>query len=540
MILPHACGLKLRARGAIGTLLGFALLLLLASSAAAQEGVTRGEWPAQSFTVSYGQPRPAGESGGLIGVSSAFRMRVTVTPTYELPGDGMLHLKLGITSEDLIETREPMSLAALQWGLARQEVGQVAQMRIMFDRGTVTGQGEGIFPIPQGASRIVGLELVFKHEYLSPREWTLVFGGSKAVPIILAGVLVGLGGANLVRRRPPRRTAVLDAADLRAEVDADKAKFEQLQQALKDKVNRELANVRAFNQAFDDKWAQAMDELGRYMKEYPALLPGLTDLMEQLGNRDFAREAAKWADTALTAAMIGQGIARAGLGAIRRTGAQTVKPIRGMASEIRPGATPGPRGPRRRPRSEAHRPAKGSISKLADEAVARQEAKAATEAAVRQERAALEKEILATIEDVNVVPELVGEGKLNCVSTALATDRCLAGFPTSAIRSKKRLKASWLEQHFKKEFHKGQVAKGEAGEIQIRNAMEKAGDGARGIVAVEQIVLVEEKGVLKEVRVWHSFNVANRKGHVFFPDGQKCNFFNGWKRVERVQWIRTN
>jgi hypothetical protein len=94
-----------------------------------------------------------------------------------------------------------MSLAALQWGLARQEVGQVAQVRIMFDRGTVTEQGAGTFPIPQGASRILGLELIFKHEYLIPREQTIIFGGSKAIPIILVGVLVGLGGANLVRRR---------------------------------------------------------------------------------------------------------------------------------------------------------------------------------------------------------------------------------------------------------------------------------------------------------------------------------------------------
>jgi RHS repeat-associated protein len=104
----------------------------------------------------------------------------------------------------------------------------------------------------------------------------------------------------------------------------------------------------------------------------------------------------------------------------------------------------------------------------------------------------------------------------NCVNCAIATDRTLAGFPTSAMpQSGRGAPVSVLTDIFGGRFR--QVS----GQAEITRIMEAAGPGSRGIVM----------GQRAGSEVGHVFNVTNQNGTVRFLDGQSgttATFSNGY------------
>ncbi|HWP42565.1 MAG TPA: toxin glutamine deamidase domain-containing protein [Blastocatellia bacterium] len=375
----------------------------------------------------------------------------------------------------------------------------------------------------------------------------------EAITIIVVGAVAGAALANRIRRRLPRRNEPpAQAIDLRADVDAAKAEFERLQQALRERVNRELAEVRAFNREFDEKWAAAMEALEDYMKRYPELLPGLTALMEQASSREFARQVAQWADTALNAAMIGQGLVKAGMSTARRASNKVVRQVDDAMVGTR---AERPREPRAAPKSKKGRPVpEGPLSRSIREAA---------------ERASAEERVLKKVEKVNLKAEKAAVdmdedlADANCVSAAMATDQCLAGelsangWPNvlldgpQALPSAKGVNPMDLKEMLLTRISrirglpveptdlKG-VAKGIAGRIQIEEAMKKAGEGARGIVVMRRLYrkIVDGKVLTKLGN--HALNVVNENGHIIFVDGQSRQIYRSWDAVEDLAWIRTN
>ncbi len=364
---------------------------------------------------------------------------------------------------------------------------------------------------------------------------------SEVVPLILAGAVAGLALASLVGRRrdPPAR-----ADDLRADVDKAKAEFERLQQALRERVNRELSDVRAFDREFDETWAEAMRALDDYIRRYPQLLPGLTALTEQLSSREFALEAAKWADTALAAATLGHGVARIGLGTARRAGG---KAVREAADDAMVGArAERPRRPRGVPKSKGGPPA-------VESPVAR---------AIREatEKTAAEERVLKKARRVNSKAEELDLGENNCVSAACATDQRLAGELSENVWPKvlpdgpqalpsvrgvnpmdiKELLMTRVSRMRGMPTEIKGVAKGNAGRIQIEEAMKQAGENARGIVVMRRRYTVVVDGQLRTQIGNHALNVVNEKGRIIFVDGQSEQIYRAWSAVEDLAWIRTN
>ncbi|GAA3710246.1 toxin glutamine deamidase domain-containing protein [Gordonia hankookensis] len=96
-----------------------------------------------------------------------------------------------------------------------------------------------------------------------------------------------------------------------------------------------------------------------------------------------------------------------------------------------------------------------------------------------------------------------GGGQTNCVNCVVTTDRMLDGEKVSAALGEPR-PVTDLQDYFGAKF------KPMSGQGQIESIMDKAGDGARGVVF----------GYRGPDQVGHVFNVVNQRGIVRFLDGQ--------------------
>ena len=129
-----------------------------------------------------------------------------------------------------------------------------------------------------------------------------------------------------------------------------------------------------------------------------------------------------------------------------------------------------------------------------------------------------------TIRNVNILYPKPGRTH-NCVNCAIATDRTLAGFPTSAlpINSTKGVPLAVLQQFYGNKFRYMQSSDAIIREIR------EAGTGARGIVF----------GSYGPSQPGHVFNVVNQNGTVRFLDGQTGGSADLTK-FKSFQLLRTN
>ncbi|GAC1399139.1 MAG: hypothetical protein NVSMB52_12690 [Chloroflexota bacterium] len=281
----------------------------------------------------------------------------------------------------------------------------------------------------------------------------------------------------------PERTPL---PDLEREIEDLEKRFEEQQKALRHEVGAEMEQTQTFLQNYDAVLSKLLKDLDDYLRVSRKLMgdPDLAALWQARGDMQWWLNVAQQADTAVQIGMILVPMMGEMAAAMREQGAVR----EAMALEKQ-------------------------MAKLEAEMAERTGARktlAGLNESIQRER--LGKEILNEIKDVN----FLAQSNKNCVSCAIATESTLAGKPLQAFPDFKGLPGTALQDFY------GQKFQSVLSREQLEGVMKDFGPGSRGIVWVKW----EDGGA-------HAFNVINRDGQIFFPDGQSGKFFNSWDQVKQ-------
>lgn len=124
--------------------------------------------------------------------------------------------------------------------------------------------------------------------------------------------------------------------------------------------------------------------------------------------------------------------------------------------------------------------------------------------------------------------QLSNPRNINCVNCAIATDRTLAGYPSSALPANNGASSILdLEDLYNNQFNPI------SNPADIVDELQQAGEGARGIVYGERID--PTRGL-----DGHVFNAVNNGGNITFIDGQNNSFVTDFSGFSDLGFLRTN
>lgn len=118
----------------------------------------------QGFRVRLGEPPAPGETFGMVGGGGYYLGEITLTPSFEIPGDGTIRIDVAATRHDL-QRHDPGGLAAISWGIDMMDfdnpANEISKIIAVFDTGTATASGPPGYSlaIPQGAHRLLEIDI---------------------------------------------------------------------------------------------------------------------------------------------------------------------------------------------------------------------------------------------------------------------------------------------------------------------------------------------------------------------------------------------
>jgi hypothetical protein len=283
-------------------------------------------------------------------------------------------------------------------------------------------------------------------------------------------------------QQAPERTPL---PDLTQAIDDLERQFEEQQKALRKEVGTEMEQMQTWLQNYDAALARLLKDLDDYLRVSRKLQadPDLAALWQARGDMQWWLDVARQADTAVQIAQVLLPMMGEVAAAMRAEGA--VQEALALEKQMA--------------RLEAE---------MAQTTGARKGLAGIDEAITRNR---LQKGVLDEIKDVN----FLAQSDKNCVSCAIATDSTLGGKPLQAFPDFKGLPGTALQDYYGGKFQAVTQA-------QIEGIMKELGPDSRGIVWVKW----EDGGA-------HAFNVINRDGQIFFPDGQTGKMFNLWDQVKQ-------